>query len=88
MFPRKELEKSIKEMIMQKKKIGLIYPKWKTPEIKEIIPVLIISEYNYKSSAKRKFQEVLAFMKKRKGAAFLKNLKTYNYTTESGILDW
>jgi len=88
MFPRKELEKSAHQMIEQKKRIGLINPKWKTPAIKEIVPVLIISEYNYKSSAKTKFQEVSTFMKKKRGAAFLKELRTYNYTTNDGIVDW
>lgn len=88
MFPRKELEKSAHQMIEQKKRIGLINPKWKTPAIKDVVPVLIISEYNYNSSAKIKFQEVLAFMKKKRGAAFLKKLRTYNYTTKDGIVDW
>lgn len=87
-FPRRELENSVNEMIVQKKRIGLINPKWKTPLIKEIVPVLIISEYNYKSSAKTKFQEVLAFMKNRKGPSFLQKLRTHNYTTKNGIVDW
>ncbi|MEA3494807.1 MAG: hypothetical protein U9R42_02105, partial [Bacteroidota bacterium] len=52
-FPRKDLEKAVFEMLIQKQKIGLICPNWVIPKkIKDIIPVLIISEYNYKSSAK------------------------------------
>ncbi|ODS29924.1 MAG: hypothetical protein SCARUB_04976, partial [Candidatus Scalindua rubra] len=56
--------------------------------ISGIIPVLIISEYNYRSSAKSKYQEVLDFVRVKKGSDFLKNIVTYNYTTQVGLVDW
>ena len=58
-FPKKDLERAVFEMLEQKQKIGLINPNWKKPNcIKEIIPVLMISEFNYKSSAECKFKEI------------------------------
>lgn len=87
-LPKMDLEKAVYDMLDQKQKIGLINPKWKKTTIKDIIPVLIISEYNYKSSAKTKFQEILEFVRTKKGSTFLSNLKTYNYTTENGLTDW
>ena len=87
-FPWVELEKSVYGMLEQKKRIGLINPQWKTPVIKDIVPVLIISEYNYNSSAKSKYKEVMDFVRYRKGRSFLENIKTYNYTTQNGIRPW
>ena len=87
-FPRSELEISISEMLIQKKKIGLINPSWNLPNLRNIVPVLIISNYNYKSSAKKKYQEVLEFVRTSKGEAFLSNMRTYNYTTEKGLFPW
>lgn len=88
LIPQKELEKTIFDMLEQKKKIGLIHPGWKRPErIKKIIPVLIISEYK-ESSAKEKYQEVLNFCREKKGNDFLKDIRTYNYTSKSGLTDW
>ena len=88
-FPRKELKKAVFEMLEQKQKIGLINPNWRKPKtIKNIIPVLIISEYNYKSSAKQKFDEIFSFSKKQLGSNFLNNLLIYNYTEESGVVKW
>jgi hypothetical protein len=87
-FPRAELEKSVFEMLEQKKRIGLINPKWNAPDIKDIVPVLIISEYNDRSSAKIKYQEIMDFVRAKKGVSFLENIKTYNYTTQSGITVW
>ncbi len=83
-----ELEKSVFKMLEQKKKIGLVNPKWKTPNIKDIVPVLIISEYNDRSSAKIKYQEVMDFVRAKKGGSFLASIKTYNYTTNSGLRAW
>jgi len=69
-LPRAELEKSVFEMLEQKKRIGLINPKWNAPDIKGIVPVLIISEYNDRSSAKTKYQEIMAFLRAKKGGSF------------------
>lgn len=88
-IPRKDLEKAMLEMLIQKQQIGLINPNWVIPEkIKNIIPVLIISEYNYRSSAKQKFDEIFAFAKKQLGSNFLNSLLTYNYTENKGLLRW
>jgi len=88
-LPRKDLEKAVFEMLIQKQKLGLICPNWVIPEkIKDIIPVLIISEYNYKSSAKIKFDEILTFSRKQLGSNFLNNLLMYNYTEPKGLLKW
>jgi len=88
-FPIKELEFTILEMLAQKQKIGLINPQWNSPNtIKALIPVLIISEYNDKSSAKGKFNEILNLIRKRLGNEFLNNLQTYNYTLNNGLSKW
>ncbi|ODS29961.1 MAG: hypothetical protein SCARUB_04935 [Candidatus Scalindua rubra] len=88
MYPKVELENAVYEMIEQKKKIGLIIKDWVTPTISGIIPVLIISEYNYRSSAKSKYQEVLDFVRVKKGSDFLKNIVTYNYSSQKGLGNW
>lgn len=88
-FPKVDLEKAVFEMLEQKQKIGLINPIWKKPNfIRDIIPVLIISEYNYNSSAKIKFNEILNFTKIQLGSNFLNNLKTFNFTLDHGLSNW
>lgn len=88
-LPKSDLEKAVFEMLFQKQKIGLISPLWKKPKtIKSIIPLLIISEYNYASTAKMKFDEILSFSQKQLGSAFLNNLLMYNYTENRGLLKW
>lgn len=87
-LPKKLLFNAVHEMLEQKKRIGLINSKWNKPEIGEIIPVLVISEYNYNQSAKKKFQEIMNFTREKIGHSFLRNIKTYNYTTGVGLKDW
>lgn len=87
-FSWKELKNSVSQMIDQKKKIGLINSKWKIPEIKRLVPVLVISEFNKNGSAKEKFNEVLEFARDLKGSSFLQDIKAYNYTTEDGLTSW
>jgi hypothetical protein len=88
-FPKKDLEIAVFEMLEQKQKIGLINPNWGKPNIiKDIIPVLIISEFNYKSSAKTKFDEIIKFTRKQFGTNFLNNLQTYNFTIKNGLSNW
>jgi hypothetical protein len=85
-FPKKDLECAVFDMLIQKQKIGLINPDWSKPKtIKDIIPVLIVSEYNYRSSAKDKFYEILQHIRKQHGADFLINLRTYNFTLKDGL---
>ena len=88
-FPREGLESAVMGMLVQKQKMGLINPSWVKPNnIKDIIPVLIISEFNYKSSAKLKFEEILEFTRKLNGTDFLNNLQTYNFTLSGGLSKW
>jgi hypothetical protein len=88
-FPHNELEIAVFEMLAQKQKIGLINPSWPKPNcIQDIIPVLIISEFNYKSSAKTKFDEILHFSRKQLGADFLNNIQTFNFTLKYGMQNW
>jgi hypothetical protein len=88
-LPKTELSKAVFEMLAQKQKIGLINPGWVKPAvIKDIIPVLIISNYNYKSSAKGKFEEIMDFLRPRLNPEFLKTLQTSNFTLQSDLLSW
>ena len=87
-LPINEFKKSVSEMLVQKQKIGLISDKWLVPEIRNIIPVLIISEYKNRGSGKEKYHEILAIARARFGADFLKNIETYNYTSNNGLSSW
>lgn len=88
-LPRKDFEDAISEMLLQKQRIGLINPNWYKPSFSgKIIPVLIISNYNYRSSAKVKFEEVLQYSRNQLGTDFLSNLETYNYRTVDGLTKW
>lgn len=85
-YPLKELQHAVFDMLNQKQKIGLINPDWSKPEgIREIIPVLIISEFNYRSSAKEKLNEILGITRNKFGSGFLKNLQIFNYTLQNGL---
>lgn len=80
---------AVYQMVEQKQRIGLIHPDWPVPKISgEIIPELIISDYNYKSSAKDKYDEIMDFVRSRQKGPFLENIKTFNYITETGLNDW
>ena len=88
-LPQTFLQNAITEMFEQKKRMGLINANWKKPKFSgEIIPVLIISNPNHRSSAYEKFCEIFDFCKKKKGTDFLKNLRTYSYTTAKGLEAW
>lgn len=87
-LPWHELEQSIYQMLEQKQRIGLVSQKWPKPRVKSLIPVLIISEYNDRSSAKEKFDEVLATARETLGGDFLKALRTYRYTSSGGLAPW
>jgi hypothetical protein len=87
-YPKEELHNSINAMLKQKQEMGLINSDWKIPKIKDIIPVLIISDYKDRSSSKRKYHEILKFVRGRKGNEFLSKIRTYNYTTQGGLEQW
>lgn len=88
LLEKSALDFAIKEMFDQKKKIGLINSDWDMPALGNIVPVLIISNFNYKSKSKQKYQEVLEFIRARKGKSYLTNIRTYNYTTANGLVTW
>jgi len=88
-FDNTTFKNSIRTQLKQKQKIGLINPDWEIPkEFGNIIPVLIISEYNDKSSAKTKYHEIMKICRDRLGADFLNNIKRYNYTSSNGLTNW
>jgi hypothetical protein len=88
-YPWEKLSDAVTKMLEQKKKMGLINPDWKTIGLSgKIIPVLIISDYNYGSTAKKKFHEILKISRQEFGDYFLKDLQTFNYTTKSGLTPW
>ena len=80
---------SLKEMFDQKRKTELINPDWKMPELSgNIIPVLIVAEPKPNSGAYDLFLKILDFCRNRKGPDFLKELRVYSYTSETGLLPW
>ena len=90
---REDLQCAVNEMIDQKQKIGLVNPYWQRPaDVKDVIPVLIISDYNYKSSAKLQFDEILQFLRTQirtqNRKVFLSDLQIYNFTLGSGLSQW
>lgn len=88
-FDNETFKGSICRQLKQKQAIGLINFNWNIPEkLNDIIPVLIISEYNYKSSAKEKYNEIMEICRKKIDKNFLKNIKTYNYTSSNGLTNW
>lgn len=89
-MPLEELKKSVKSMINQKKKIGLIHPEWEIPQINKLVPMLVIAGYNERSSARIRFKEVLSFCRSIIRDDFLEDLIICKYDTESGFtsLEW
>lgn len=89
-LPQGDLEIAVNKMLVQKQKIGLINPEWKAPQkLKDIIPVLVISEYKSRSTAQKKFGEILQITRTLRGEdKFLNNLIKYNYTSEKGLCEW
>lgn len=82
------LRDAIFTMLEQKQKIGLINPAWPKPsEIKNLIPILVISEFNENSAAKDNFLGVMDIARKKlSDQAFLENLRIYNYTSNIELL--
>ena len=88
-FSKKEIESSVFKMLDQKQKIGLIHPEWKVPSrIRELIPVLIISNLKPRSSARKRFDEVMKISRSHFGPDFLVNLEIYEYNTDDGLKHW
>ena len=88
-LPRQQLDLAVYAMFDQKQKIGLINTVWVRPtKLRDIIPVLIISEYNYKSTAKIKFDEISQITRSVQGTGFLKHLQTFNFTMKNGLTQW
>lgn len=84
-----KLESTLFKMLEQKQRIGLVNKDWIRPvSIKAIIPVLIISECNYRSCAKDKFSKILNICRNNFGLNYLNDLRTYNYTVQNGLSPW
>lgn len=84
-----ELETAVFAMLKQKKELGLINPSWTMPtRINKIIPVLVISDYSSRSSAKTKFNEILNFSKQHLGQDFLLGLQSYHFTKDKTLERW
>ncbi len=87
--PKVDLERAVFEMLAQRQKIGLINPDWTSPNrIKNIIPVMIISEFNPRSAAKARFLEVMGLLRNELGYKFLDNLKVWEYTPGKDLSNW
>lgn len=79
---------SLKRMVEQKQRMGLIHKDWKIPtEIKSINPMLIISEYNPKSTGMEKFFEVLPFCRKQFGDTHLRDIDVRSYSYQQDKLE-
>lgn len=85
--------KTILTMLEQRQSMGMISPLWEAPKaITGIRPVLVVSDYNPKSTAKTKFLDVLEFCnaentKQGKGD-FLPGLLSYHFTREFQLENW
>ena len=84
--------RTLLSMLTQKQRMGLINSGWRIPqELKSITPVLIISNYNRRSSAKVKFTEIMTKVRNYlRDKAFLSNLQVYSFSEEDGLelLQW
>jgi hypothetical protein len=85
-------DSAILSMLTQKQRMGLIHPGWRIPpKLKGIVPVLIISNYNRRSSAKEKFNEIITKVRNiLHDKEFLLNLKVYSFSEDEGLklLSW
>ena len=81
---RRDFIENIGKIIKQKKEIGLISNNF--PEVKlngKIVPILIIAEYNPKSSAIKKFEDVLQICREKlEENVFLSDLEVYEYKNQ------
>lgn len=88
-LPRKDLEDCVFDMLEQKQRIGLINLSWKKPErIKDIIPVLIISDFNNRSIAKKNFYAVLEIIRRKYDNSFLNSLQVLTINSGDKLQEW
>jgi len=84
---RRDFINDIGDMIKQKKEMGLIPSNF--PEVMLsgcIIPMLVIAEYNPKSSALNKLKEVMGICRKQlSDNNFLSNLEVYEYNEDQNL---
>jgi len=88
----KKFEESIYSMLNQRQKIGLINSDWHPPAaIKGILPVLIISKYNEKTTAKNNFFDILKIARNELlDKSFLSDLQIYQFSENNDLelLSW
>ena len=87
------LEESLLSMLKQKQEMGLISKEFKVPsKLKDIIPVLMISNYKSNSVSKEKFQDVMTIIRTKSdfGENYLQNLKIVNFIQNEPLetLNW
>ena len=88
-YPKVDLERAVFEMLAQKQKIGLINPDWTSPNrINSIIPVVIISGFKEKSTAKSTFHEVLKLLRGKLCNKFVNKLEVWKYTPGEDLSNW
>ncbi len=81
-----KLQEGVLKLLSQKQELGLISRDWKVPALSgKIIPMINVSEPNYKSRAYDRLSEILNSCRKEKGQDFLKELRAYGYTEEGGL---
>lgn len=78
---RDEFTKNVRDMISQKKEVGLISRNWPDATLgTDLVPVLIVAENKEESSAFDKFKEVLEICRdKLNDRTFLSGLKVFTY---------
>ena len=78
---------SLKRMVEQKQRMGLIHKDWKIPpEITSIKPMLIISEYNPKGTSIEKFSDILAICRE-KFPSHLQSIEVFSYSRQQDKLE-
>jgi hypothetical protein len=89
LLPKYDLQNALIRIFEQKRSIGLISSDWELPRLSgKIIPILIVAEPNQKNSAFEKFCEVLEICREEKGSDFLRDLRTYAYTSDKKLTLW
>lgn len=76
---------TLRQMVEQKQKLGLIHADWKIPsKIESIRPMLLISEFNPKSTGLQKYREILKICREElRNRNFLHDIEVCTYSSES-----
>lgn len=83
-----ELSKSIYKMLEQKQRIGLINQNWSKPVIREMYPVIVISEYNEGSVAKENYEKIKKTCKTILGKEVFNLIKVFIHQDDDTLMEW